>query len=176
MKNNILAISAFLLTLMLACGCDMFRSLAGRPTSEDIAAMRVELAARQAAEAAHRDSLEKARLKAEHEARIAAALDTLDSMKGYLRTPARFGGVVPGMEPRSRYSIVVGSYRDRDNAVKYSEKLTRDGFPAEAVGLRNGYTAVGVCPTDDPSELLASLRKVRRESFCPKEVWILVNE
>ena len=71
---------------------------------------------------------------------------------------------------------MIGSYRDRANAVKYSEKLTSEGYPAEAVSFRNGFTAVGVCPTDNPADLLASLRKVRKERFCPKEVWILVNE
>jgi cell division septation protein DedD len=97
-------------------------------------------------------------------------------MKGLLRSPARFAGLSKDSAPSARYSIVIGSYRDRANAMKYSEKLTSDGYPAEAVSFRNGFTAVGVCPTDDPSELLASLRKVRKERFCPKEVWILVNE
>ena len=176
MKNKILVISAFLTVLLAACGCDMFRALAGRPTSSDIRAMRAGLVAREAAEAARRDSLERVRIEAENAARMAAALDTLESMKGLLRTPARFNGLASGEEPGSRYYIVVGSFRDRANAQKYSEKLTTDGFPAEAVAFRNGFTAVGVCPTDDPSVLLSSLRSVRNEKFCPQEVWVLVNE
>ena len=176
MKNKILVISAFLLVVLVSGGCDMFRSLAGRPTSADIESMRTALAAREAAESARRDSLERVRLEAEKAANIAAAVDTLESMKGLLRTPARFNGLAAGSEPGSKYYIVVGSFRDRANAVKYSETLTSDGFPAEAVGFRNGFTAVGVCPTDDPSVLLASLRSVRKEKFCPKEVWVLVNE
>jgi hypothetical protein len=176
MKNKILVISAFLLTVLVSGGCDMFRSLAGRPTSADIEAMRVELAAREAAEAARLDSLERARIAAAEAARVAAALDTLEAMKGFLRTPARFGGLSKGTEPSSKYYIVIGSYLDRANALKYSEKLTGDGFPSEAVSFRNGFTAVGVCPTDNPADLLASLRRVRQEKFCPKEVWILLNE
>ena len=176
MKNKILVISAFLIALLTACGCDMFRALAGRPTSSDMKAMRTALVAREAAEAARKDSLERVRLEAEKAVRMAAALDTLESMKGLLRTPARFNGLASGIEPSAKYYIVVGSFRDRANAQKYSEKLTADGYPAEAVGFRNGFTAVGVCPTDDPSALLASLRSVRKEKFCPKEVWVLVNE
>jgi hypothetical protein len=177
MKNKILVISAFLLTVLVSGGCDMFRSLAGRPTSADIEAMRVELAAREAAEAARRDSLERAAREAEAEAaRIAAALDSLGSMKGFLRTPARLGGLAKGSEPSSKYCIVIGSYLDRANALKYSEKLTAEGFPSEAVSFRNGFTTVGVCPTDNPADLLASLRRVRQQKFCPKEVWILLNE
>lgn len=176
MKNKILVLSTFLTAVLLCSGCDMFRSLAGRPTSSDIEAMRVELRRREAAEAARRDSLERARRDAEEAARVAAALDTLQSMKGLLRSPSRFAGLASGSVPGARYSIVIGSYRDRANAVKYSEKLTADGFPAEAVSFRNGFTAVGVCPTDNPADLLASLRRVRGEKFCPKEVWILVNE
>lgn len=176
MKNKILVFSAFMLTVVLCSGCDFFRTLAGRPTSSDIEAMRVELSAREAAEAARRDSLERARLAALEAARIAAAEDTLQTMKGLLRTPSRFAGLSKDSTPSARYSIVIGSYRDRANAVKYSEKLTSEGYPAEAVSFRNGFTAVGVCPTDNPADLLASLRRVRKERFCPKEVWILVNE
>ena len=176
MRNKILVFSAFIMTLALCTGCDFFRTLAGRPTSSDIEAMRVELSAREAAEAARRDSLERVRREAMEAARIAAATDTLQSMKGLLRSPSRFAGLAKDSTPSARYSIVIGSYRDRANAMKYSEKLTSEGYPAEAVSFRNGFTAVGVCPTDDPSELLASLRKVRKERFCPKEVWILVNE
>lgn len=177
MKNKILVISTFLLTVLVCGGCDMFRALAGRPTSSDIEAMRVEIAARVAAEAARKDSLERAAREAEAAAaRSAAALDTLLGMKGYLRKPASLGGLSADNAPSAKYSIVIGSYLDKANAVKYSEKLTADGYPAEAVRFRNGFTAVGVCPTDDPAEVLASLRRVRKEKFCPKEVWILVNE
>ncbi len=89
MKNKILVISAFLLVLLVCGGCDMFRSLAGRPTSSDIAAMRAVIEAREAAERARQDSLERvAREEAAAAARRAAALATLASMKGYLRRPS----------------------------------------------------------------------------------------
>ena len=177
MKNKILVISAFLLMVSVCCGCDMFRTLAGRPTSKDIEEMRAEIDARVAAEAARQDSLERAAAEAAAAAaRSAAALDTLASMRGYLRTPASLGGLSQDNAPSAKYSIVVGSYLDKTNAVKFSEKLTADGFPSEAVRFRNGFTAVCVCPTDDPADILASLRRVRKEKFCPKEVWILVNE
>ena len=58
MRNKILVFSAFVMTLALCTGCDFFRTLAGRPTSSDIEAMRVELRAREAAEAAAPEFLE----------------------------------------------------------------------------------------------------------------------
>lgn len=176
MKNKILVISAFLLTVLSMCGCDLFRSMAGRPTSSEIDDMRAALIARVESEQARLDSLERVRREAEEAARIAAATDSLEAMKGMLRKPSSLGGLASGMEPSSKYYIIVGSYLDKANARKYGEKLTNDGYPAEAVSFRNGFTAVGVCPTDDPSELLASLRNVRKERFCPREVWVLVNE
>ena len=176
MKNKILVISAFLLAAAVLDGCDMFRSLAGRPTSTEIEAMRGELVAREAAEAARQDSLMRERAAAAQAARIEAAIDTLYAMTGYLRSPARFGGLASDSAPSAKYSIVTASFLDKDNALKYSEKLSEDGYPSEVVSFRNGFNAVGACPTDDPSELLISLRKVRQEPFCPKEVWILVNE
>lgn len=176
MKNKILVLSAFLLTLPLCCGCDMFRSLAGRPTSSDIAAMRVELGRREAAEAARRDSLDRVRREAAEAARIAAATDSLNAMRGLFRTPANFKGFLSSTQAGSKYYIVLGSFLDRSNAVNYCEKLSADGYPAEVLGFRNGFTSAGACPTDDPSEVLASLRKLRSEPFCPKDLWILVNE
>ena len=178
MKNKILVISAFLLTVLSTCGCDMFRALVGRPTSSEIEAMRAELVARGEADRARQDSIERARLEFEaaEAARIAAAADSVEALKGMLRRPSNLGGLASGMEPSSKYYIIVGSYLDRANAQKYSEQLSGQGYPAEAVSFRNGFTAVGVCPTDDPSALLASLRKVRKERFCPREVWVLVNE
>lgn len=176
MKNKFLVFSAFMLTALLCCGCDFFRSLAGRPTSSDIEAMRVELVRREAAEAARLDSLERVRFEAAEAARIAAATDSLNAMKGYLRTPSRFSGFSSATVAASKYYIVLGSFLDRANAENYCKRLESEGYPAEALGFRNGFTAVGACPTDDPSEVLASLRRLRAESFCPKDVWILLNE
>lgn len=176
MKNKFLVISSFVLAVILCSGCDMFRSLAGRPTSSDIEDMRSAILARRAAEAARQDSLETAQKLAAEAARIAAATDSLYAMKGYLRTPSRFGGFAADAVPASRYYVVLGSFKDRANAVRYCERLTSQGFPSEPVSLRNGYTVVGACPTDDPSEILASLRRLRKESFCPKDVWVLANE
>ena len=62
MKNKILVISAFLIALLTACGCDMFRALAGRPTSSDLKAMRTALVTREAAEGAPRAAARAARV------------------------------------------------------------------------------------------------------------------
>ena len=42
--------------------------------------------------------------------------------------------------------------------------------------ITNGFTAVGCCPSDNLTEVYASLRKLREEDFCPADAWILNNE
>ena len=56
--KKILAISA-LAALCLLTGCDFFRTLAGRPTSADIAAKRALIERTEQQEAARRDSIQR---------------------------------------------------------------------------------------------------------------------
>ena len=44
------------------------------------------------------------------------------------------------------------------------------------IPFRNGFTAVGCCPSDNLTEVYASLHKLREEEFCPADAWILNNE
>lgn len=176
MKHRILSIGLIFLTACLSSGCDMFRSIAGRPTSEDLAMMKSETAAREAAEAARRDSLETAlRLEADSLARE-SALDSLKRMGGLLREPSRLGGLASSSVLSSRYYAVLGSFKDSANATRYLERIKTAGYTAELITFRTGLTSVGACPENDPVAFLEMLGKIRGESFCPKDFWILVNE
>ena len=59
---------------------------------------------------------------------------------------------------------------------RFGQRLSENGFPAEVIPFRNGYHAVGVCSTDDVVEMYRSLQRLKRQAFCPKNVWILTNE
>ena len=40
----------------------------------------------------------------------------------------------------------------------------------------NGKMAVGVCPANNNKDAFEGLKKVRKEPFCPADVWVLRNE
>jgi hypothetical protein len=41
---------------------------------------------------------------------------------------------------------------------------------------KGGLIAVGVSPVNRLSDAFTALNGVKKEKFCPKDVWILVNE
>lgn len=177
MKNRILVTSLLALAVCMLSGCDMFRSMAGRPTSRDIEVMRAELASREAAETARRDSLEKVQRHLQDSIAAATkALEVLAGMGGLVRDPSKLSGLSSSTVLGSRYYAVLGSFKDRANAVKFMERITGAGYPAELVTFRSGLTSVGACCTDDPALFISSLDRIKAESFCPADFWILVNE
>ena len=165
-------------------GCDFFRKVAGRPTSDDIEAKRTEIArveAQRAREQARQDSI---RLAIE-QARIAeekAVQDSLDALtalkeKGCMMYDlASLKGLSSG-ELTSRYCVVVGSFKDAANADKFIAKVAEDPqMQPLKVRFRTGMIAVGVCPRNKLAEIAGLIDDVRAKSFCPKDAWILVNE
>lgn len=178
MKRGYIAVSSLIIAVLMLTGCDAFRRLAGRPTSKDIHAMRVEIleedaaaAAEEARQKAVMDSIALAeRLAAESE----AIMDSLKS-EGRIISPNKLGGVDPA-SLKEQYYIVIGSFKDRANADRLAAKVGEAGYPATVIILRTGMNAVGICGTNDVHSLNESLKKVRKESFCPKEAWVLVKE
>lgn len=175
MKNRILIISLLLAAVCTLSGCDMFRSIAGRPTSEELDACRMELKAREAAEQARLAALEMAQKHLRDSiAADEAALDTLKGMGGLLRDPSRLGGFLSA--PGSRYYVVAGSFKDGGNAQRYMERILDAGYGAELIRFKSGLTSVGACPSDSPAAFIEQLGRIKDEEFFPKDFWILVNE
>lgn len=171
----------FLIFLILASslltGCDAFRFIAGRPTSSDIEAKKVAIAAEKAAkEAAHKaylDSLDKVAAKAVSDS--IAIMDSLDRMKSILLKSSSMGGVT-GENSGYPYYIVLGSFMDEGNAKLMLADVTEAGYKAHLLYFKNGYIAVGACPSNGPVKAYENLAKLKGEKFCPKDVWILVNK
>ena len=150
----------------------MLRSLAGRPSSRDIEVMRVELVEEQKKAQAQADSLkELQRVEAEKK----AALDSLMALpENILRTASSLK--IKPEELKNAYAIVIGAFKDEANAAKSASRAEEAGYSAELLSFRGGLKAVAVAGTDDVCEILASFNKIKIESFCPKDVWILVKE
>lgn len=154
-------------------GCDFLRSLAGRPTSEDIQAKRLELLrAQEAVEEARLDSL---RREQKMVADSIAALDSIKQQGGTILNPAKLGGLF-STKLEARYYIIIGCFRDRRYAEMLVDKVSQVGYTPALISFRNGMNAVGLCPVNTLPDALDALNTVKKETFCPKDVWILVNE
>jgi len=163
----------FLLPVMT--GCDFMRKLAGRPTGEEVENMRIELLrAEEAALQARLDSLRKV-----EERMLQDSLNALDSIRqlgGSILNPASLGGLF-ATKLESRYYIILGSFRSRANAEALFNVTKAAGYRPALISFgKGGLIAVGVCPVNRLSDALTNLSEVKKESFCPKDVWILVNE
>lgn len=154
-------------------GCDFFRTLAGRPTSEDIEQMRVEklrieeerlqasLLALQAERQAVQDSIE--------------ALKLLRQQEGTVLNPASLGGLF-ATRLEAKYCVIIGAFKQRSNAERLHKTVSDKGYAPLLISIRNGLIAVGVFPVDSLKEAMQGVRKISEESFCPDDVWILANE
>lgn len=140
---------------LLVTGCDFFRSLAGRPTSKDIASMREDIRRHRADSIAKADSI-----------RLAA--ETVAAEESQEPEPA------PAAKPgKKRFYVIMGAFSNKENANKCAERLKGLGYEPEFFGFTEGRTAVGIGGTDDESEAKAFMAEVRRQDFCPDGVWIL---
>ena len=162
-------------SLLCLTGCDFMRKLAGRPTSEDVELKRVELLrAEEAALQARLDSLRNVEQRMIQDS--LNALDSIRQLGGSILNPAAMGGLF-ATKLESRYYIFLGSFRTRSNAEALFNVAKTAGYKPALISFgKGGLIAVGVSPVNRLSDAYLALNSVKKESFCPKDVWILVNE
>ena len=161
------------MSLFMVTGCDFFRQLAGRPTSADIEAKRLEiLIAEQQAAQARLDSLMKQQQIAQDSL---AALDSIAQYGGTILNPAKLGGLF-ATRLEARYYVIVGAFRVRANAENLLLKAKNAGYEPALISFNTGLIAVGLCPCSNVVDAKDALKKVKTEKFCPKDVWVLLNE
>ena len=177
MKRSV--ILALALAAVLLGGCDFVRSLAGRPTSEQLEEKRVAIERIQAEERyrAQLDSLEKVRQRMADSLAVLEVhlLDSLSQAKGTILNPSKMGGLYT-TRLSAHYYIIVGAFRTRSYAERKLTKCNEAGYTATIISFRNGLLAVGVCPSDSLNETVRKLRELRGNGICPEDGWILVNE
>lgn len=176
MKRNL--IIALALCCIMAVSCDFVRRIAGRPTSADIEQIRQERALEQ--ERLHQarlDSMKQVRQQMEDSlaALEAYLLDSLVQSKGAAHDPSSLGGV-QGEKPKGKYCVVVGAFRNRDNATRKQKACEEAGYEVTLVYFRNGLTAVTLCPSDSLPETVERLHALRAKGICPPDGWILLND
>ena len=173
MRKTII-LTAMALSLIVT-GCDTFRKIAGRPVSAAIEAKRVAILKNEERlrkiESARRDSAEAARKLA---ADSLAVLDSLAHKKFAMYGASSKGGLQDSGK-YARYNVILGSFMDPGNAQMLRRRAADAGYESLLIPFRNGFTAVAVCPTDCMVTAFRSLCKVKKEKFCPDDVWVLDN-
>lgn len=176
--KKILAIASLIASVCLLGGCDFFRQLAGRPTSQDIEQKRQVLAQRAALLRQQEDSLRLVREREQElkrlEADSLAALEELHTSKVKVIPSPRVASA--RAELAYEYYVMIGAFSVPEFARKQASRAEQAGYTAVEIPFRNGITAVGACPSNSLAEVLSSLKKLRGESFCPAEAWILHKE
>lgn len=168
--------------MMTVTGCDFFRKLAGRPTSDVIEVKRQEMIADLEAKAARQKAVEDSlALVARNEADSIEACRYIKENGVRLYTSSSLGGIVEdGVWPQydgSRYRVIVGSFRDKGNAQKKLEEVGEAGdFAPHFIRMRNGMIAVGTCPVNEIHYALAGFKELRSAGACPEDAWILKIE
>lgn len=164
----------FILSLVALCccmgSCDMFRKIAGRPTSEDILAKKELILREQEEHRLRLDSVETVRKK------LSDSLAVLDSMRLMQDSVVESRDLADAsrLSLTSRYYVVIGAFGKASNAERFAAQAESSGYPASLIRYRNGFTAVGICPSDSISEAYRSMMQVRDSGLCP-DAWILDN-
>lgn len=168
-----LSIILIALAFISLSSCDQLRSLAGRPTSSELAQMKerkLGIEAEKAAKEAARKAEEQRRRQLVADS--LAALDKIGSGAVVMK-PAR-NLTSRSMEALDRhYYVMIGSFGEAANAVRLKDKAEAAGYQAMLLSFSNGLTAVASCATDRVAEAVASLERLRQETFCPADAWLM---
>lgn len=166
---------SLVLAILCITSCDMARRVAGRPTRSDIAAKRERIRLAELAEKARQDSIALVKAIAEKDRQDSiAAVEAFNSCSHIV--PLNSFGKLYKTELGDRYYLSVGSFRQVGNAEKMARKFEDSGYVAVLARFSSGVTAVLVSPSARIQDLYESYKRVREESYCPADVWVLVNE
>lgn len=160
-----------LLVLMFSMtSCDFMRRMAGRPTSNELEMLKGEI-----------DRIELLRRE---EARVKASLDSLEQAKKAVQdsiADARKQTAVPDYAQyitknlENRFYVIIGAFQSYENAKVLMNKAERYGYSPSLIMCRNGLIGVAVCPVDKYEDAVCALKILRKEKFCPSDIWIYTN-
>lgn len=176
MRRITLIFSFLAASLLLLSGCDFMRSLAGRPTSEDIEARAALIKREQQILQARKDSALRVEEALKRTADSLALCDSLQHCGFAVDRPERLGGIAPGTYGY-RYSVIVGAFSTVENAQAFAASYKeKKGYDAILIPTLKGYKKVGICHTNDIFEFWESLQGLIESGYTHKEASILINE
>lgn len=201
MKKIFAAISLSVLVLSVS-SCDLFRSLAGRPTSAELksaiekqqsSAQQMQDITEEPAETTQQATItkepaitaEQAAIKEQTapEETIAVASTqaekeeyTMVKREGRMSVPLAYTHTNSTLKatPEHSYYIIVGTYRQKPTLNKMIKDAHDAGYETFLLEYSNGLTSVGLMPCDNLGEAIDAYAKVSKEDFCPKDACILI--
>lgn len=188
MKNIFAAISLSVLVFSVS-SCDLFRSLAGRPTSAELkSAIEKQQSSAQQMQAITEEPAiaeEQAAIKEQTapEETIAVASTqaekeeyTMVKREGRMSVPLAYTHTNSTLKatPEHSYYIIVGTYRQKPTLNKMIKDAHDAGYETFLLEYSNGLTSVGLMPCDNLGEAIDAYAKVSKEDFCPKDACILI--
>jgi hypothetical protein len=185
--------------------CDFFRKLAGRPTAAQLATLQwrkdsLERAAKANVSSADTilvssasvstaapsaDSASASAAPAPASPAVATDVTTLKASLSaaipgtIIHSLSRYGGLSAesGMKVSTlpRYSIIVGTFKNADNAARYTLTRKKKGFTsAQSLHLKGAYTWVMVASVESVQEVLSVFGDF--SGRLPKDAWVLLND
>ena len=175
MKQSYIPI--FIVLMMTVTGCDFFRKVAGRPTSDVIEMKRLEmmwdLEEKAAREKAYKDSVAKVQQAMKDSVE---ALEYIAQCRVSVIAPQKLGGILT-KDLTSGYYVILGSFKSGANAQALLRKVQGAGdYSPMLISFRSGMMAVAACPSDKVQDAVANIKELKKWDFCPPDAWILKNE
>lgn len=182
MKKIFAAISLSVLVLSVS-SCDLFRSLAGRPTSAELkSAIEKQQSSAQQMQAITEEPAITTEQTAPEEAIAVASTQaekeeyTMVKREGRMSVPLAYTHTNSTLKatPEHSYYIIVGTYRQKPTLNKMIKDAHDAGYETFLLEYSNGLTSVGLMPCDNLGEAIDAYAKVSKEDFCPKDACILI--
>ncbi len=164
---------------LLLQGCDFFRAVAGRPTSEELVRME-ELRNAEAALntmkmlALRADSVERASRVRHWEEDSATVSQAMKSGKAVFKKIEELK-TAPAVPPDSVFCLMMGYFNNKSNAERLYETIKKDGFDPMLVPFESGATGVAMFPCGSASGILDEIERVRGKEYFPSDFWIIWN-
>ena len=182
MKKIFAAISLSVLVLSVS-SCDLFRSLAGRPTSAELkspleqpqsSAQQMQAITEEPAITTEQTAPEETIAVASPQAKKEEY--TMVKREGRMSVPLAYTHTNSTLKatPEHSYYIIVGTYRQRPTLNKMIKDAHDAGYETFLLEYSNGLTSVGLMPCDNLGEAIDAYAKVSKEDFCPKDACILI--
>ena len=183
MKKIFAAISLSVLVLSVS-SCDLFRSLAGRPTSAELksAIEKQQSSAQQMQDITEEPAITAEQAAAPEETIAVASTQaekeeyTMVKREGRMSVPLAYTHTNSTLKatPEHSYYIIVGTYRQKPTLNKMIKDAHDAGYETFLLEYSNGLTSVGLMPCDNLGEAIDAYAKVSKEDFCPKDACILI--
>lgn len=74
------------------------------------------------------------------------------------------------------YFVIIGSFRNKDNAMKYQSQIGEKGFSSILMKNEEGFYRVSVMSTDDIKDAREEIRRIRTGYPEHADTWLLIRK